>query len=757
MPSSPNASPAPAGVPRARPRVAAVETLPALPFDVLQSKLRVPDSPEGAVARKRLVNRLRAERSSRLATVVAPPGYGKTTLLAQWVGRDERPAAWLTLDERDDDPVLLLRHVAAALDRLQPVDPKVLEALARPGRSIWQAAAPRLAAVIASRRPFVLVLDEVDRLARGESAAVLATLAEHVPEGSLLALAGRVTPPLPISRLRARGGLLELRTEELALTPREARLLVRETGVTLAEPQVAELVAAADGWAAGLRLAVRAVEAGGTCAGTDRFLAEYLDAECLVHLPAPLAPFLRRTSLLERLSGPLCDAVLGTQDAASRLAELERRNAFLVPLDREGTWYRYHPLLRDLLRRELDRREPGLAAELHRRAADWLEAHGDPEAALNHAQESGDAARAARLLGAAAFPAYDSGRIGVVERWLERFADGTPLRGHAAVAGLGVWIHAVGGRPADVERWLEPFRRGSRKGPLAALLGAALCADGVEVMDADAEHAVARLPVHSPWLPTALLVRGAAAVLRGETGVAEAAFAAVAELDDHVSVASLAALAERSLLAADAGDAAAAERLALEALDLLSLSGLQDYPTSAIIHAAAARALLRHGRWDDARRELEAGIRLADRLTHALPWLAVRTRLALCAACVTLRDRACANAQFEAARRILELRPGLGVLVSAAADLERALEELPDPRDGHLSGLTRAELRLLPLLATHLSFREIGERLHVSRNTVKTQAISAYRKLGVSSRSDAIERASELGLVDEPGAVVRAG
>jgi LuxR family maltose regulon positive regulatory protein len=737
--------------------VVAVEPLPELPFDVLESKLRVPAPPRGVVARKSLVNRLRAERAVRLTTVVAAPGYGKTTLLAQWVARDERPVAWLTVDERDNDPVLLLRHLAAALDRLQPIDPKVLESLARPGRSVWQAAAPRLASTIASRRPFVLVLDDADRLERGESAEVVASLVEHVPAGSLLVLAGRVAPPLPLARLRARGELLELRTPDLALTRREAQLLVRESGVDLPEPKADELVEAAEGWAAGLQLAARAVEAGGACEGTDHFLADYLESECLADLPPSLGPFLRRTSTLERLSGPLCDEMLGTTDGALRLAELERRNAFLVPLDRDGTWYRYHPFLRHLLRRELERREPDLAVELHRRAADWLEAHDDPEAALDQAQSAGDAARAARLLGTVAFPAYDGGRIASVERWLERFADDTPLRGHAAVAGLGVWIHAVAGRPDDVERWLDPFRRGSRKGPLAALLGAALCADGVEAMDADAEHAVARLPARSPWLPTALLVRGAAAVLRGDAVVAEAAFAAVGELGDGVTVASLAALAERSLLAAESGDLAGAETLALEARDLLSLSALQDYPTSAIVHAAAARALLRHGRWDDARRELEAAGRLAGRLTHALPWLAVRTRLVLGAAYVTLRDRSGAVAQLDAVRRVTELRPELGVLAAEAVELEDALEELPDPRDGQVSGLTRAELRLLPLLATHLSFREIGERLYVSRNTVKTQAISAYRKLGVSSRSDAIERASELGLVDEPGSIIRAG
>jgi LuxR family maltose regulon positive regulatory protein len=712
---------------------------------VLESKLRIPVPPKGAVPRKTLLNRLRAERSVRLAAVVAGAGYGKTTLLAQWAARDERPFAWVSIDERDNDPLVLLRHLAAAFDRLKPLDAAALDKLAEPGASVWPAAVPRLAVAVSVAGPFVAVLDDAHLLRAGDSADIVAALAEHVPNGSMLVLAGRRAPALPIARLRSRGQLLELRTSDLALDRREAQLLVRESGAELDDASVEGLIASAEGWAAGLRLA--ALETGGTA----RFLAEYFEAECLAQLPAKRRTFLYRTSVLDRMSGPLCDAVLEAKGSALALDQLDRLNAFLVPLDREPGWYRYHPLFRDLLRRELERREPELVPELDLRAAAWLEDHGDSEAALGHAWP--DARRAGRILTSIALAAYRDGRRGTVERWLQRFAACAPLEAHPDVAVVGAWIHALDGRAAEAEHWF-----GAAAGPQRALLGAARCADGSERMAADAKDAVEGLAGDSVWLPSALLLQGAAAVLRGETELAEAAFAGAGEAAERTGAEDvrLVATAERSLLAADAGDHIAAERLALEARDLLAASSLDGYATSAIVRAAAARAFLRHGRWADARAELGAAERVTG-LTHALPWYAVRTRLVLSGAYVTLRDRRAAVAHLAEIERILALRPGLGVLVEHVDDLRLAIAELPAERAAEASGLTRAELRLLPLLATHLSFREIGDRLYVSRNTVKTQAISAYRKLGVSSRSAAVDRASELGLVDERAVPAAAG
>ena len=326
-------------------------------FDAIEAKLRPPALRKGTVSRTSLVNQLRAERSLRLATVTAPPGCGKTTTLTQWASRDERPFAWLSADERDNDPLTLLRHLAAAVDRIEPLGTLVTTGIAVPGPSIWSVAVPRLMAAVASTsRPFVVVVDDAHLLRRGDSADVVLALADAMPRGSMLVLAGRVNPPLPVARLRAAGRLLELGPEHLALSRREAQLLLRQAGVDPDGEAVAALLARAEGWPAGLFLAARALtEAGGDVDaallhGDDRFLAEYFRAELLDLLPAERRAFMRRTSVLEAMSGSLCDAVLARRHAGRELDAIARSNVYLVALDRHGGWCRYHHLLRDELR-----------------------------------------------------------------------------------------------------------------------------------------------------------------------------------------------------------------------------------------------------------------------------------------------------------------------------------------------------------------------------------------------------------------------
>ena len=253
-------------------------------------------------------------------------------------------------------------------------------------------------------------------------------------------------------------------------------------------------------------------------------------------------------------------------------------------------------------------------------------------------------------------------------------------------------------------------------------------------MEQAVDEALAELSGESRWLPAALLLQGAVHSLRGARDPADASFAAAAEAAERSGATDVrvVAIGERSLLAANSEDYRAAEQFALEAWNLLVTGPSSEYVTGAIVRAVAARAFLRRGRWDDARRELSLAERLAEPLTHALPWLSVQTRLALAAAYVTLRDREGGDTQLHEVQRVLELRPRLGELGEVSeqvASLRRQIDELPDTQQTF--GLTRAEFRLLPLLATHLSFREIGDRLYVSRNTIKTQAISVYRKLGV--------------------------
>jgi LuxR family transcriptional regulator, maltose regulon positive regulatory protein len=698
------------------------------PVDVFPSKLRVPELPAGTVSRTAVVNRLRAERSLRLATVVAPAGYGKTILLAQWAERDERPFVWLSVDERDNDPLTLIRHLAAALDA------------AFADGDVWKVAAPRLVNAFAAReRPFVAVLDDADLIGRGASADVIALLAENVPEGSMLVLTGRVAPRIGVARLRASRRLLELGVGELALSLRDAQLMLRGAGVELEPAEVADLGDRTEGWPAGLYLLARG-RAG------ERHLDDYFESEHLAGLTPERLAFLERASVLDRLCGSLCEAVTGSLGAAAELRAIERAGLFLVPLD--GGGYRYHRLFRETLLRRLEEGEPELVPVLHRRAADWFESRGEPEAALDHVQASGDVDRSARMLTEVALPAHHAGRAPAVDTWLAGFETGASLAGYPDVAAIGAWIHALRGRALDSERWLD-----AADGPAAGLVRVALCRGSADEL----ERVLAAVPDATAWDGAAALLRGGLESMRGDDprpSLAEAARTGSGDVQ-------LAALGVGSLAAAADGDHAEAERRALEARAIALDGPLGAYPTAAVARAAAARVFLKQSRWEAARHELLAAEPLAQLLAETLPWLALETLLALAGAYVALRDRAAALARVADAEAVLARHECLAALRARVDDVRRQLDELPEAPDGRNAGLTGAELRLLPLLATHLSFREIGGRLYVSRNTIKTQAISAYRKLGVSSRSAAVERARELGLVADatapPGGFTQPG
>jgi LuxR family maltose regulon positive regulatory protein len=740
---------------------------PKLPFDVAEAKIRVPALRPDTVSRTALVNRLRAA-SDRLAVCIAPAGYGKTTLLAQWAGRDPRPFAWVSVDERDNNPAVLLQSVGAAVDRVEPLKDDVASALHRPGKSVWSHAAPRLASAVAGvAQPFVLVLDEVDLL-DGDAIKAVALLIEHIPDGSVIAITGRVVPRLPISRLRARGLVLEIEAADLALSAREIRLVLQHTDVDLAEIDVDVVAHSTEGWSAGVYMTGLAFTQGrdahssAAFRGDDRYVAEYFDSEYLSQLTPRQRAFLRRTSVFERLCGGLCDAVLERSGSARELASIQRANLFLVPLDDHGEWYRYHRLFRDFLQRELAEREPGRVRDLHRRAADWFEANGFAEEALNHAYSSGDAERAARILTKIVMPAYHAGRVTEVEGWLERFDDDQLLERCPGVAVHGSRVYALQGRQADAERWLSAAERrlararNMRGSDLvsgaASVVRAWLCHDGADQMRVDAELALAKLPQNNQWRPSALLLQAVSFVLTGDDH-ADAALAEVADAATRLGSTEplVLALAERALLAAESGDYAAAADLAAKAETEVEAHGLETYAANSLRLIASARAKLREGKWQRARSDLDDAERLIPLVTSALPWLAVQTRLELARVYLAMRDAGQARTRLAEALSIVAADPGLDFLRRTCASLMSDLQGVEASSHG-TSGLTDAELRLLPLLATHLSFREIGEKLFVSRNTIKTQAISVYRKLGVSSRSEAIDQATALGLV--PGSAL---
>jgi len=727
------------------------------PFEFLESKVQVPALRPGMVSRTVLVNKLRATTTIPVATVVAPAGYGKTTLLSQWAERDSRPFAWVTIDERDNDPVVLLRHIAAALMREQPLNDGLVDALLGPAAALRSVAVPRLAAELSARKPLVLVLDDFHLLRSRSALETVAALIDDEAEGSMFVASTRVTPTLALPHLRASGRLLELGPDALALSKREAQLLLRATGVSLGEGRAAELIEQCEGWAAALYLSALSIRDGEQTGldrtrfgGDDRYLADYFHSEYLSRLrPGPLR-FLRRTSVLERMCGPLCDAVLEEEGSGRELEKIERANLFLVPLDNRREWYRYHHLFRELLQRELVDTEPDLVPVLHGRAADWFEATGDRESALEHSFAAGNTARAAAILAEIAFPVYNSGRVATLERWLRRFERSGLVERYAAIALHGGRIHALRGRAKQAWSWLDAATRATpsrAREPRIAALRAWLCPKGAKRMLADAESAVESLPKASDWRPSALVAQGVALLLLDRDEEADAVLASAANVAAELgwTETRVIALSERALVAVKRGEHERAEELANEAHHLVTTSDVEGVPALAIEHAGTARTLLHRGRWNEARVHLTSAQELLPHLTIAIPWLAVQTRLELGRGFITLRDKPAVEELLSEIDDVLSKTPGLEMLAASAEELRREADALSEG-GGNIGGLTPAELRLLPLLATHFSFREIAEQLFVSRNTIKTQAISVYRKLGVSSRSDAIAEARRLGL-----------
>jgi LuxR family transcriptional regulator, maltose regulon positive regulatory protein len=736
------------------------------PFELFPSKLAAPPLRSAQLPRTSLVDRLRGAREARLVSIVAPAGYGKTTLLAQWKKRDRRPFAWVSLDDADNDPVVLLTYVAAALDAAEPIDPSVFRGLNAPGDSLWTVGLPRLGAALSLRKkPIVLVLDDVHELSSSQTLDAVASLALLVPDGSQLVLSGRAAPGVPLARIRASGHLLEIGPAELALRDSEARALLAAAGARLSDADADELNGRAEGWAAGLYLAALALEADDELdvtafAGDDRFVTDYLRSEHLSRMKPADVEFLTRTSILDRMTGPLCDAVLGRRDSAERLLELERSNLFVVAFDHHGGWYRYHHLFRDMLQSELRRLEPDQVAALNRRAAAWCERNGLPDLAIEYAFAAADLEHVSTLVGAHAFPFYRSGRVATVERWLAAFDEPQLLVRYPAVAALGTWIHALRGRPDDAERWALAVQDSSYAGampdgspslrPWAALVSALLCRHGVEQMGADAELAVAEMGAQSPWRPSAMLLVGVAALLAGDTDRADDLFGQTADAAvlDGARYAGLVARSERALIALARGDVGAAEA-EIEHAQAFADPEAEDYVPNVILLAANARVALAAGRGSRARDDLISAQRLRPLLSRALSWLAVQSLVELAHVNLAFGDASGARTLCLEADDVLHERPDLGTLVTQTAELREQLAAQQPQTSGWASTLTAAELRLLPLLTTHLSFREIADRLFVSRNTVKTQAISVYRKLDATSRSEAIARAVELGLVDE--------
>jgi LuxR family maltose regulon positive regulatory protein len=737
------------------------------PDDAKAGRRAFPEQAPGVVARDALVERLMTAQSGAFVLVVAPAGYGKTTILAQWAGRDPRPFAWVRLRRSDDDPLELARSIARALAAGVPELRDALAASAKGirRRSLETAVRSLEDALAGAVEPFVMVLDNGDVLRHPESLRLLERLVDSIGPRAQIALSARRAPPLPMARLRTERRLLELRTADLVLSRTEVAEVAAAAGLPL-DHDASEIVAQrTEGWPAGVYLAALALrdepvpeQALTAFGGDDRLVVDYIRDELLAELPGEAVKFLARSSILTRLSGPLCDYVVDREDSGLLLCELSRMNLLVVPLDRTDTEYRYHALLAQALRNELRLREPGLEPELHARASLWYETHGDRGPAIEHAVQAEDLERAGALLWDATPEMLGYGQTALLSRRLSHFAREqiaacAPLALSAACMQFALGDRALAEHwTAMAERAIAAKRATTEESVRVGVhvLRAAVAVDTVAAMRREAARAYQLAPEGSPWRSLACLLEGTALRLAGDRVRARQRLEEGARRGVALAPAVQAlCLGQLALLAIDEGDWDGAGARTAIARAQIDRAGLRDCPIAALVFAASAAVNAQLSRPETSEREARHADGLLARLADFTPWYNAQCRIALAWASVRLGDLGRARYRLADAGRDLRAFPEATAARASLRACAEQIEIAAAARTDDAEQLTTAELRVLQFLPTHLSFPEIATELYVSRNTVKTHVRAVYRKLMASSRSEAVHHAREAGLLQK--------
>ena len=746
------------------PRSAVGDELDLVGFVPSPSKLYRPK--QGLVPRTALVERVRA-CDADVVTVTAPAGYGKSTFTAELTAGEPRPTAWVSLTPAEDDPAALLTYIALALDDIEPVDARCVSALWSRAPTIGTLALQQFSGMLAVRSPFMLVLDDVHELVSRDVHDVLAVLVSEMPPGSSVVLAGRTAIRLPFGRLRVRRRLVEVGAADLAFDRREAESLFGMLGVDVAPADNVELLERTEGWPVAVYLAALAHSTGRAVvpsavsdfAGDHRYFVDYLGEELLAELDPDIATFLMDASCLERLSGGLCDDVLQRTGSALLLEALEGRTLLVIPLDDRREWYRFHHLMTDFLQAELARRDPARRAAIHQRASEWCDAHGDADGAV-------DPRRSRRRPGSGrddgpAMVRHDGDRrtsssderalVGDVPHARARATSAAD--GHGRVGQLRPRRTRSGramGDAAHLPRCPSATRR-MRSGqvPPVAVAGARMIIASLEPaeMAAEATYVYDHVGLGDGH-PLACLALGAAAFMAGDEVEAVQRLREGAETTlsrPQVVASCLAHLGMIDVEHSRWDEAAAAARRAKNLLGEAT-----SFPGTVLASALNVLVETHAGRESV---EVEADRQLCHQhltgLIDTAPWLNVQARVALIRDALIRDDRAVAAALLKEAEAIVAALPGA---FGVAAQLAALKTQMTPPRDQAkrfpLASLTTAEQRVLRLLPTHLSIGEIAQRLYVSRNTVKSQTIAIYRKLGTSSRSGAVAIATTAGMFD---------
>ena len=732
---------------------------------LLRIKLAPPVPATSMLSRPELVPRL-MDPDWQVCLISAPAGWGKTSLISAWHAIEaESQFAFLRLEETDDDSALFWTYIIAALRTLHPTLLNGADtALRTPGMNPMRHIVPQLINELAAiENPTVLVLDDYHEVRDGEIHSAVAHLLEHLAPQVRLVIATRSDPPLPASRLRASGAMLEIRADQLGFSTAEAvEFLDRRFGVELDSGSAEVLRQRTEGWPAGLQLAGLSLageadprEFVARFAGDDRNIADYLISEVVRGVTPEQREFLLRTSVLDRMNAPLCDAVTDTSNSATMLDGLERANLFLIPLDTRRGWYRYHRLFRDWLRFELDKADPEVIPQLHDRAGRWHEQNGSLEPAIHHAIAFGDADRAAGLI-----DQYLTNWVQVhwarAAQWLVTMPDEIIAAhtmcaigrarfalAHGDFSGGWRWIEAaeaaVDHAPAELEATVRATTAVYRA--FAELVMGDLDIARITSAEIADQERAARSSLHATSVGIAgLATFWSVGALESIPLLQEASVARAEHALGDNSVTPLLAAAY-----AEIGDWTGAEAAVEAAFDLPSPPSWYRYPELMAAHYAAGTVLVEQGSRDEGVAEIRQGLEMAR------GWV---EPLFVAYGCVVLADAltdyAGKRALVREARQVLESARTQGRVMDlvVAAEGKLAMRSPSAQTEGtvHVAPLTGRERDVLRLLRSDLTLREIAGELFVSHNTVKGYTKSVYRKLGVTSRAAAIDAADMLDL-----------
>ena len=731
---------------------------------VFGPKFRLPALRSGLVERPRLTDLL-AGSDGRLALVAAPPGFGKSTLLAQWKAADPRAFAFVSLEASENDPLELWHCIADAVRQVVPSFGGSVEPMLHSvGGTAVEPMVRRIAAELDQlNQPVVVVLDDYHVICNPACHDSIGALVAHPVSQVQLAISTRTDPPVPLGRLRASGELVEIRSSDLAFTLAETEeLLNGSIGLALSDSELAVLQARTEGWPAVLQLAALGLRTAPdreqfiSCfGGSNRHVVDYLTEVVLDSADTDVRRFLLETSILNRLSGPLCDAVTGRGDSAAMLDVLERSNLFVASLDDQRRWYRYHHLFAELLRWKLALTMPDRVAGLHQAASGWFAEAGDIGEAIEHALAAQDLEAASGLVIGGWGDRLVAGRPAAVLGWLEAFPDGY-VRGSAPLSVISAWVNGLLGRHDAAYQSVQDMLAAGADGPLP---------DG----SATVEHAAALIRTNFS-LGDVNELRGAASSVREFRGELRPEFQAVATFGvglgaflggDHEQAraeleraAELATGLQAWIIMTDAlgfsaqvalmqGRTEDAEALAVRSVEQARIHGLLDLPHTGYYLATLGAAMARSGRLDEGDELLAGGI---AQLASWAPLRGAHARLMRAPVRRQLGDTEGARALVEEAKVLLGQCASTGIVGDLLPQVARALSTAPR-RGEDWTDLTDRELGVLRLLEQGLSQREIARKLFLSFHTIHSHTKSIYIRLDVTSRAEAIARARELHLL----------